>query len=881
MGRNQDTPDRSDAEASVFRIQPYHYIHVLDQTTNVTRVERGPQTFIRKDNEKVVVTPTKMVIVPPRHFCVVRNPIKRDQNGEPVKDALNQIVLQHAETEIRLEQDPFPLYPGEEIAVATKALTVVPPLSAIRLKVVRGFVDEETHKERVAGEEFLFEGPGTYIPRKEVQEVGIVQATIIKPNEALKLKAVTETTDRNGVKRVAGEEWMVRNAGAYLPGVDEQIVATCKAVILTDKTAVHVIALKSFQDQLGKMRKNGEEYLITLDDMEAYIPDVYENILGIIEIITLTSRQYCVVLNPVGQDGKPQLGHKKLVKGEKSFFLQPGEHLEEGILNVFVLGDDEGLVLRSLEHYQDDTVNPPVERHPGDRWMLKGPKEYTPPVEVEVLATRKAIPLHENEGIYVRNTKTGAVRAVIGHTYMLGEDEELWEKQMNAMVRSLLDKNRDVNADRGEWLNPQRAARNKSKAQDQAVIENNEDELTACKVVTFQVPNNAAVQIYDYKSKKSRVCFGPDLVMLDPNEEFTQISLSAGKPKKPNMIRSLALLLGPDFCSDIINVETADHARLQLQLSYNWHFDTNNTKAEDAGKLFCVPDFIGDMCKAIASRIRGNVSSVSFDNFHKHSAKIITTAVFGVDATGKVPHQELRFSANNLVVTSIDVKSVEPVDQRTRDSLQKSVTLAIEITTQSQEAAAKREAERVDQEARGRLDRQRILDDAEAEKARKALLTLQGESAAVESTGQAKAEASSRAESARIEAEAAVEAAKLKAEASRIEAESELERLKAARDAEIEFLTEQNKLEIEKAEKMANIESDKFKAMVQAMGQDTLKSLASGPQDHQVRMLQALGIQSTLITDGRSPINLFNTAKGLLGPMDDSPHKKRRSESDA
>ena len=73
------------------------------------------------------------------------------------------------------------------------------------------------------------------------------------------------------------------------------------------------------------------------------------------------------------------------------------------------------------------------------------------------------------------------------------------------------------------------------------------------------------------------------------------------------------------------------------------------------------------------------------------------------------------------------------------------------------------------------------------------MLTLQVESAAVECTGQAKDEASSRAESGRIEAEAAVEAAKLKAEASRIEAESELERLKAARDAEIEFLTEQNR----------------------------------------------------------------------------------------
>jgi len=68
-----------------------------------------------------------------------------------------------------------------------------------------------------------------------------------------------------------------------------------------------------------------------------------------------------------------------------------------------------------------------------------------------------------------------------------------------------------------------------------------------------------------------RVVFGPELVMLGPDEQFTQLSLSGGKPKRPNQIRSLCLLLGPDFCTDVIVVETSDHARLQLQLSYNWY----------------------------------------------------------------------------------------------------------------------------------------------------------------------------------------------------------------------------------------------------------------------------------------------------------------------
>eukprot|EP00092_Neocalanus_flemingeri_P005149 GFUD01005538.1.p1 GENE.GFUD01005538.1~~GFUD01005538.1.p1 ORF type:complete len:863 (-),score=254.03 GFUD01005538.1:183-2771(-) len=846
-------------EASVFRIPPYYYIHVLDQTTNVTRLETGPQIFVRKDNEMVLMNPERMITVPPRHYCIIQNPVVRDENQQVVRDNLEQVMLEHAEEEIRLQQDPFPLFPGEELKQKVTLLNVVPALTALRLKVTRDYVDAE-HQQKVAGDEMLFEGPGTYVPRKEVEVIGDQKAIVIKPNEALKLKAIRETVDRNGKNRVAGEEWMVKRNGAYLPGVYEEVVERSRAYVLTEKAAVHIRAKQTFTNHAGKKVKSGEEYLITSEQMETFIPDVYEEVVGMIAITTLTNRQYCVILNPVGANGYPQLGAKKLIKGEKSFFLQPGELLEKGIQDIFVLSDNEGILLRAREAFEDTFVQPPVNRQPGDKWMLKGPQEYIPSVEVEVVTRRKAIPLHENEGIYVRSTKTGQVRAVKGQTYMLDEDEELWEKNLPAIVRTLLSSDRDTAADRGDWVNPSKEKKKKD--------ENDVSNWDASKVITFQVPHNAAVQIYDYKSKNSRVVFGPDLVMLGPDEQFTQLSLSAGKPKKGNMIRAVALLLGPDFASDFIIVETSDHARLQLDISYNWHFhikDTNDEK--EAAKLFCVADFVGDLCKSMASKIRGAVSSVTFDDFHKNSAKIIQLAVFGVDPVTKDPQDEIFFPQNNLYVTSVDIKSVEPVDQRTRDSLQKSVTLAIEITTQSQEAAARREAERTEQESRGRLERQRIEDEALAENSRKELLSLQAESAAVESTGQAKAEAYSRAEAARIEAEAAVQGATLRAEALNIETRAELERMNAAREADIKFALEQNKLEIEKAEKMAKIETDKFNQMVTALGTETIMAMASGPQDHQVKMLQSLGLSSTLITDGRTPINLLNTAGGLLGNL--------------
>uniref|UniRef100_A0A3Q0THV2 Major vault protein n=1 Tax=Amphilophus citrinellus TaxID=61819 RepID=A0A3Q0THV2_AMPCI len=836
-------------EASIIRIPPHHYIHVLDQNTNIARVEIGPLTYIRQDNERVLFAPVRMVMVPPRHYCVIANPVAHDDEAQVLFDQSGQAKLRHADLEIRLTQDPFPLYPGEEIQQDVTPLQIVYPDTALRLQALLDF-DEEGGEKHVAGDEWLFEGPGTYIPRKEVAVLETIKATVIRENQAIRLRARKEGKDRSGVNRVTGEEWLVSKVGAYLPGAHEEVIDIVNAFILTDKKALHVRALRPFKDAGGRDRRTGEEWLVTMADREAHIPSVAEEVVGVVDVTTLSSRQYCVILDPVGPDGKPQLGQKRVVKGERSFFLQPGEHLENGIQDVYVLSEEEGLVLRATQERAKRSRRSGILRRPGDRWMLRGPIEYVPPATVEVLLRRQAIPLDENEGIYVRDIKTGKVRAVIGHTYMLTQDEELWEKELPPNVEALLGARIDPLAGRSDRNNQElNLPREKTR------------------VVSFRIPHNAAVQVYDYREKKARVVFGPEMVMLGPDEQFTMLSLSGDKPKRANVIKAVCLLLGPDFFTDIITIETADHARLQLQLSYNWHFEVKaRTDNADAAALFSVPDFVGDACKAIASRIRGAVASVQFDDFHKNSNRIICSAVFGFDEKMQV-RSSLRFSQNNLVISSVDIQSVEPVDQRTRDALQKSVQLAIEITTNSQEAAARHEAERLEQEARGKLERQRITDQAEAERARKELLELEALSAAVESTGAAKAEAQSRAEAARIQGEAAVSEAKLKAEAQRIEAEAELLRLAKAREQELNYKKEMDHLEVEKQQQLSEIESQRFKQMMESLGSETLKEIARAGPEMQVKLLQSLGLKSTLITDGSSPINLFTTANGLLGAL--------------
>jgi len=825
-------------DPSVIRIKPYFYIHVLDNNTNVTRVETGPQTFTLQDHEKVISGPDPMIMIPPRHFCTIANPVQRNEKGDLVRDASGQIKLRHGDEEIRSDQDPFALFPGEKVVGKVIPLQVVAPDTALRVRCIRDFdeKDEDPKKKPVhrrAGDEWLFEGPGTYTPRIEVQVSEVVRAVVVKPNQALKLRARKETMDRLGRKRQAGEEWLHRKTGAYLPGVDEEIVETISAFTLTDKKALHLRATRTFEDTFKKVRKAGEEWLVTHEDAETHIPDVYEQVVGEVKITTLNNRQYCVVMDPV-KEGKQLFGQKELRKGECSFFLKPGERLENGIQNVYVLTEEEAILLRAKENFVDGEKK---ERKAGDRWMLYGPTDFVPPTEVEIVQKRTAIPLDENEGIYVRDIRTGKVRAIIGQSYMLKPNEELWKKELPKAVEDLLAKDR---------------------------TEDHAGERDKTRVVTYRAPHNSAVQIYDYKDKKSRVVFGPELVMLGPEEHFTIISLSGDHPKRPNVITALAILLGPDFMTDVVVVETADHARLSLKLSYNWNFEVDKSKTASAAKIFNVPDFVGDSCKAIASRVRGAVAGVSFDAFHKNSAKIICSSVFGTDESGQIRNR-LFFPSNNLVITNIDIQSVEPVDQRTRESLQKSVQLAIEITTKSQEASAKHESSRLEQEAMGRLERQKISDQAEAERSRRELIQLQAESSAVESTGQATAEARARSEAANIEGAAAVKQAQLAADATKIRSEAELEQLKLKQAAEIHHQKAVISLEVNKAKELAAIESSKFKSIVDAIGADTIQSMAEAGPAMQAKLLQSLGLKSFLITDGNSPINLFQTAQGMIG----------------
>lgn len=76
-----------------------------------------------------------------------------------------------------------------------------------------------------------------------------------------------------------------------------------------------------------------------------------------------------------------------------------------------MLSEQQGLLLRALQPVEEGEDEEMVSRQAGDRWLIRGPLEYVPSAKVEVVEERQAIPLDENEGIYVQDVKTGKVTA--------------------------------------------------------------------------------------------------------------------------------------------------------------------------------------------------------------------------------------------------------------------------------------------------------------------------------------------------------------------------------------------------------------------------------------------------------------------------------------
>ncbi len=227
-----------------------------------------------------------------------------------------------------------------------------------------------------------------------------------------------------------------------MPTAEIEVQDIRKGYVLNEFTALHLRATKNFTDFYGNKRKAGEEWLIDKSVKDVHIIDAAEELVQEKRIIVLAQNQYCIVRNPVTKEsgGKPDYGRQQVRRGEAKFFLQPGEDLFEGIKSIVVINEEEALLVKAKVEYFDKRTNKKYK--PGQKWLIKGPIDFIPENEIEVVEKRQAYPLAENEGIYVRDLWNGQVKLVKGpQTYMLKEYEELWQKTLPVEIEELLSLN--------------------------------------------------------------------------------------------------------------------------------------------------------------------------------------------------------------------------------------------------------------------------------------------------------------------------------------------------------------------------------------------------------------------------------------------------------
>ncbi len=309
------------------------YAHVEDANRGVVLTEIGPKV-LTLDAHQSLVKKDKMVELGVGRYCVVRNPVER-VDGRVVLDDFGQARLAVGDREVRVGPLAFPLYPGEELEGKVEAEKVLGVYDALKLRALMPFEDTVNGqpRQREAGDEWLVRGPGRYIPRKEVQVVSEQKALMLRETE------------------------------------------------------------------------------------------------------------YCVVLNPIDRaTGRIQEGRRRVIAGPEVVFLEPGEALEGDVRQKHVLTDRDGLKLRALDHFTETRRDgTKVERRAGDMWIIRGPQTYVPPEQVEILEEITVRSLGQGEGLYVRDLRTGKVELVEGPCQFWPEAyQELHEKRLSPDAEALL-----------------------------------------------------------------------------------------------------------------------------------------------------------------------------------------------------------------------------------------------------------------------------------------------------------------------------------------------------------------------------------------------------------------------------------------------------------
>jgi major vault protein len=291
---------------------------------------------------------------------------------------------------------------------------------------------------------------------------------------------------------------------------------------------------------------------------------------------------------------------------------------------------DRGLHVRAVKAFEakaGDQIPAGVYK-PGQEIFLQDQEGFFFPTDaLDVIGEVHAIPLADKEGIYVRHIATGRIQTVVGPKNFLPDPT-----QVEVVARP---------------LEPDVVWRYGMSSHD------------PMRAVTVYIPPSLAVLVT--ARSKREVVRGPQVRILDYDEDLEVLTLSTGKPKSDETLLSTCFLLTEgNKVSDIVRVRTSDHVELDVAVSYRVSFQASDAAGE--ARWFNVKNYVALLCDHVGSIVRAAVRATSIDLFHAQSAGIIRSAVLG-EKKGDEKRSGRSFDENGMVVYDVEVLGVKILDE--------------------------------------------------------------------------------------------------------------------------------------------------------------------------------------------------------------------------
>jgi len=197
------------------------------------------------------------------------------------------------------------------------------------------------------------------------------------------------------------------------------------------------------------------------------------------------------------------------------------------------------------------------------------------------------------------------------------------------------------------------------------------------------------------KTGRRRVEIGPTTVLLDYDESIEVLTLSTGKPKTTDqLLETPYLRVENNQVSDVVYIETLDHVRVELHLSYRVDFEGERLR------WFAVENYVKLLCDHARSVLKGQLRKTTIEEFYATSTDRVRDAILGASLEGK--RAGMAFAANGMRIVDVDVLKVVLQDDKIRallDQAQHDVVRSnIDLSNLTRELGATRQRELIERE---------------------------------------------------------------------------------------------------------------------------------------------------------------------------------------